>query len=155
MNRPRTLLSLALAASILLSTAPSQAADGKALYEGTCGICHGPSGQGAPGMFPPLASRLAPWFASAQGREYIGQVVLNGYFGQIEVDGASYNGFMPPAGHLPAADLAAILDYLGGTLNTPADGYRPISADELTAWKAAPKRDTVLKALRDGLPVKP
>jgi mono/diheme cytochrome c family protein len=129
------------------------APDGKARFEAICSGCHQATGAGVAGMYPPLAKRLSPWLATANGREYIGNIVLNGYFGTLKVDSVSYMGFMPTFGHLSSAEIAAILSYVGGTLNTPAEGYTPFTAAEIDALRAAPKRDTALKGLRDSLPV--
>lgn len=141
------------AALLLLVFAPLPAnADGKTQYETLCGGCHLPTGEGVASMFPPLAKRLAPWLAEPDGRNYVMQVVTNGRFGDLVVDGATYSGFMPTFSHLSDSDLADILNYVATTLNTPAEGFEPFTAETLAEARKAPVRDAALTELRGKLP---
>lgn len=142
-------LAALLAASIPLA---GHAADGKALFASQCAGCHQPDGSGVSGMYPPVAGRLNPWIAAPAGQEYLGQVVLNGLYAPLKIKGQGYAGFMPGFGHLPDADIAAVLNYVATELNPPALDAPPFSADKLASWRAAPKRDAALKTLRDSLP---
>ncbi|HZJ09377.1 MAG TPA: cytochrome c [Trueperaceae bacterium] len=85
------------------------AVDGAEAYA-VCASCHQPNGQGIPGAFPPLAGHAPELYAADPG--YPITVLLYGLMGQIEVDGATYNGLMPSHAHLGDAELAAILNHV-------------------------------------------
>lgn|SRR5690606_4972885 len=85
------------------------AVDGAAAFA-TCAACHQANGQGLPGVFPPLAGHAAELYEAS--RDYLLDVVLFGVMGQIEVQGATYLGAMPPHAHLGDAELAAILNHV-------------------------------------------
>lgn len=93
-------------------TLEQQMAAGKALYAGTCSACHQAEGQGVPSVFPPLAK--SDWLAKATAVE-LGGVVLNGLTGKVVVNGAEYNGVMPPMSHMTDDDIANILTYVGNS----------------------------------------
>lgn len=126
-------------------------ADGAAQFAAQCASCHQPDGSGVEGMFPPLAKRLAPWLALPAGREYVAQVMMNGRFGKLMIDGKSYDGFMPTFAHFDDQTLVELINHLATGLNqTP--GYQPVTVAEVQGWRAAPKRDAALDALRASLP---
>ncbi|HZW99971.1 MAG TPA: cytochrome c [Trueperaceae bacterium] len=85
------------------------AVDGAVAY-GTCAACHQANGAGIPGAFPPLAGHAAELYQADPS--YMIDVVLYGLTGQIQVDGVSYNGFMPSHEHLADAEIAAILNHV-------------------------------------------
>ncbi|GAB4167297.1 MAG: hypothetical protein Kow0020_00050 [Wenzhouxiangellaceae bacterium] len=81
---------------------------GESDYRQVCAGCHGADGAGRPPTFPPLAGgsleSLRPEAAVL--------IVLNGLRGEIEVDGQTYRGYMPPLPQIDDARLARILAYL-------------------------------------------
>jgi mono/diheme cytochrome c family protein len=83
-------------------------AKGRDLYIANCSACHQPTGEGLPGVFPPLkASNVVN---KEDASKHI-QVVLNGLQGG-RVGGAVYAAPMPPfAGTLGDAEIADIIDY--------------------------------------------
>jgi cytochrome c oxidase subunit 2 len=80
---------------------------GKKLYDSNCASCHQATGQGLPGVFPPIAG--SDWVTGESSRHI--DVMLNGLRGEITVNGQTYNGVMPGFGHLSDLDLAAIATY--------------------------------------------
>lgn len=109
-------LSVAFTSSLFVAPAAA-APDGQVAYGRYCAACHGRSGQGAPGLAPPLTS--APAMArSVEGRAYLAAVVASGVAGPIRVDGRAYAGVMARPGG-SAEERASILNYL-----TRADGKR-------------------------------
>lgn len=88
--------------------AQKQALDGKAVFMQNCATCHGREGRGQPGYFPPLANNPD----LHKDRLFPVLVVLNGLAGPIEINGAKYNGVMPPFGHLSNAEVAAVVNYV-------------------------------------------
>ncbi|WP_287417296.1 c-type cytochrome [Oceanithermus sp.] len=100
--------------------------DGKAAYAANCAGCHQAEGQGVPGAFPPLKGNPV----LVKDATYPALVVLFGLQGQIEVNGAAYNGAMPPLGHLDDATVAALVNYLLQEFNEellPKD-FKPLDA---------------------------
>ncbi len=98
---------LPLALSLLLGLGLAQ--DGKGLYQTHCASCHGPEGQGIPGAIPPLAGN-----PRASDEAYVLKVVREGLSGPLEVNGATYNGVMPPLPQVSEAEARAIAQYLKG-----------------------------------------
>lgn len=68
-------------------------AEGKKLYT-TCAACHQPTGQGVPGVFPPLAK--SEWVQGSEDR--VIRILLNGLQGPVKVEGNTYNNAMPAFG---------------------------------------------------------
>lgn len=83
--------------------------DGRQIYTTTCQACHQATGQGLPGVFPPLAG--ASWVTGDPN--ILAQIVLHGLTGPIEVAGTTYNGAMPGFGaQLNDAQIAAVLTFI-------------------------------------------
>ena len=88
--------------------APADAARGAALYSVNCAACHQNTGQGLPGVFPPLAGD--PVVQALDPTEHI-DTVLNGRQGSI-IGGIKYASPMPAfKSTLNDDDLAAILNH--------------------------------------------
>lgn len=137
----------ALVAAMIGGTA--LAADGKAIYADVCQACHQAGGKGAPGVAPPLVSSHIKSMAS-KAPNYVPLVALNGLSGAIEVAGISYHLVMPPQAALDDADIAAVANYIYGTLN----GQRAVrfTAQQIAALRDTPKTAAQLRALRGGQP---
>lgn len=82
---------------------------GKALYAGTCSVCHQDSGAGLPGVFPPLAKSD---YLSARKPADLIRIVLSGLSGPIQVNGQHYDSVMPPMSQLTDDEIANILTYV-------------------------------------------
>jgi len=103
-----------------------------------CMGCHGPAGRGVPGKVPPLASSLALFMRSAEGREYLLRV--------------------PGAANSPVSDaqLADVLNWAAHRFGDarPDDGAAPFTATEVGAHRHRPmadvqaRRRAVIEALR-------
>jgi|SRR6185437_11981900 len=81
--------------------------EGKTIYQKTCITCHGTSGEGTQGMYPPLAKSD---FLLADKNRAIYQVI-KGSSTTYTVNGSSYNGVMPPQG-LSDGEEAQVLNYV-------------------------------------------
>lgn len=101
------LIGIGLVAASLLGVAWAQ--DGQALYQQNCSGCHGPSAQGVPGAFPPLAGN-----PKVQDQAHVLQVIKQGLSGPLEVGGQKFNGVMPPLSQVSQTDAKAIASYLKG-----------------------------------------
>lgn len=83
--------------------------DGGALFASLCVACHQVSGQGLPGVFPPLAD--SEW---VRGKDTtVAAILLHGINGPLTVKGNVYNGAMPAFGdQLSDEQIAAVLSYI-------------------------------------------
>jgi mono/diheme cytochrome c family protein len=109
----RTFLIFSFSAILFLSAYqpdPLQASKlrGKKVYELNCQTCHSEDGQGAEGVFPPLAK--ADYLMQNRARSI--RQVLHGARGTMVVNGKTYTGEMPAQGGLSDADIADVLNYV-------------------------------------------
>jgi nitrite reductase (NO-forming) len=100
---------------------------GEQIYAAACASCHQPTGLGLPGVFPPLAG--SDYLAAKPAAVLIGHVI-DGLQGPLTVNGTTYNGAMPPLGHLDDAQIAAALSYVRAAWG---NDLAPIGAGEVTA----------------------
>ncbi|HSN25136.1 MAG TPA: c-type cytochrome, partial [Kofleriaceae bacterium] len=104
---------------------------GQETFTHICAACHQATGLGVPGTFPPLAK--SDYLAKAPKDQIIGHVI-HGLQGPVTVNGAQYNGQMPPLGFLSDDEIAAALTYarasFGNQLSpvTPAEVAKVRSA---------------------------
>jgi mono/diheme cytochrome c family protein len=89
--------------------AASADAKGAQVYTNNCSGCHGASGQGQPGAFPPLAAN--PYVTGDP--KAVMHTVLYGLTGPIKVGSQSYSGQMPAwKGQLSNGDVAHVITYI-------------------------------------------
>jgi len=83
--------------------------DGAKVYDTNCSSCHGATGQGQPGAFPPLAGN--PVVTGDAGK--VIHIVKGGLTGSISISGHTYNGTMPAWGtSLSNGDIAAAVTFI-------------------------------------------
>jgi mono/diheme cytochrome c family protein len=100
--------------------APAAAAlDGRALYAQNCATCHGPEGQGQPGLYPPLARN--PDLARDDASLPVA-VELFGLEGPLDVAGGHYDSAMPAFGHLSDDAVAALVNYVRHAFGNATQG---------------------------------
>ena len=107
---------------------------GKALYAGTCSVCHQDSGAGMPGVFPPLAK--SDYLATHSTEELV-RIVLNGLTGPLKVNGQDYNSVMPPMSQLTDDEVANILTYVKASWD---NGGGQVTTAEVAKVRAATPR---------------
>jgi len=131
-----------------LSIAPAAlAADGEALFNGSCAACHQRGGIGSMGLAPPLVDRVLWDRLGGAAPDYIQGVMLAGLSGSIEVDGQQYAGLvMPPQAQMTDDELAAIGIYVLSTLNAVRNP--PLTAATLAALRLAPPTHAALREMR-------
>jgi mono/diheme cytochrome c family protein len=105
--------------ALLLVSSGAAAADGQAVFDANCAVCHQGGGVGVPGQFPRLAGRAGSIAAKPEGKTFLIQVLLNGIGGRITVDGEQILGVMPAFDSLSDADLAAVLTHISGLDHKP------------------------------------
>lgn len=137
-------LALAVVCMGALGTTAHASPEGKALYDQHCVACHGAGGAGSFG--PPLRNE-AQWKAlGPQAAAYVAQVAAAGLSGTIEVQGQKYMGLaMPPQSHIPAKDVALIVEYVLGDINgMPAKS----TAEDIEQARANPMSHGALRKMR-------
>ena len=97
------------------SAAPAAPAPGKTVingsvvYSANCSTCHGSTGAGQPGAFPPLAGN--PLLSGDPAK--VIAIVNNGLSGPVVIKGQTYNGQMPAWKNvLSANQRAAVITYV-------------------------------------------
>ncbi len=115
---------------------------GQQVYMMVCFACHQPTGQGLPGMFPPLAG--SDWAAAAKPDRLI-RMVLHGITGPIKVNGQPFN---TPAPLMPAQgatlnneQIAAVLTYVRNSFGNRAGVVTP---DQVQVIREAEKSRTAM-----------
>jgi mono/diheme cytochrome c family protein len=83
------------------------AASGATVFAANCASCHGASGAGVPGVFPPLAND--PVVTSKDPKQHV-TIVLKGLNGKA-IGGKTYAAQMPAFAQLSDADIAAVIDH--------------------------------------------
>jgi mono/diheme cytochrome c family protein len=142
----RALLTLGLltAAGVGVAAAPpvEQPRTGQQIYAQTCAACHQPQGEGTGETYPPLAG--SEWVTGPEHRLVL--VILHGLSGEIEVQGQTFSGVMPPwAALLKDDEVAAVATYLRSTWGNKAPAVTAASVAQLraahtsrtTPWTAA------------------
>jgi cytochrome c oxidase cbb3-type subunit II len=112
------------------AAAPADAARGRDLYLAHCSACHQASGEGVPGVFPPLKGSGV--VNKDDAAKHL-QVVLNGIQGG-KAGGVVYPSAMPPfAGALSDADIADVVDY---ERTSWGNHGKPVTAAEVAAERS-------------------
>jgi mono/diheme cytochrome c family protein len=138
-NCAKLLAALAVLAATVMWSSLGRAS-GTELFAAHCAVCHQPSGQGIPGIYPPLADSAGDFVHSRDGRAYLVHVLSFGLDGPITVHGAHYNGFMQSWAQLSDEDIAQLLNHVLRDFNAtrlPQD-FAPFSANEVRQDRARP-----------------
>ena len=138
---PVLLSSLLLATQARCDDAALQAqvAEGQKVYMTVCFACHQPTGQGLPGMFPPLAG--SDW-VNAEKPDRIIRFVLQGLTGPISVKGAPFTTpapIMPPQAQLSDRQIADAITFVRNSFGNKASA---VTAEQVAAIRASEKRAT-------------
>jgi mono/diheme cytochrome c family protein len=150
------------AATVLLAAAlPAQAQTGAGstdagsrVYATNCAACHQAGGTGMAGAFPPLAGHVPDLLKPADGRSYVGKVLLFGLEGEISVNGNTYAGAMPAWNALSDNEISDVINFVSNAWDNGKSlppGFRPFTADEIKALRAAPLTSAQVYALRSGV----
>ncbi|MBV8147636.1 MAG: cytochrome b N-terminal domain-containing protein [Candidatus Eremiobacteraeota bacterium] len=111
------------------AAAPANA-NGAKVFSTNCSSCHGATGQGLPGSFPPLANNPV---VTGDPHKVIG-IVLGGLKGSISVGGQTFNGEMPAwKGTLSNSDIADVITYMRGSLGN--NHASAVTTAQVAGWK--------------------
>jgi mono/diheme cytochrome c family protein len=111
-------------AAEVVTVTPAQL--GKKVFNQICIVCHQATGQGIPGVFPPLAG--SEWANGSEER--IIRIVLHGLNGKITVAGKDFNNAMASlGGTLKDEQIANVLTYVRSEWgnNSPAVGAETVA----------------------------
>lgn len=110
-------------AGTMAAAAPKTPADlGKIVFTKNCQLCHQANGMGVPGQFPPLVA--SEWVTGPDHR--LTMILLKGLSGPFAVQGATYNGAMPPWEKvLGDEQIANVLTYIRSAWGNAAAPVAP------------------------------
>ncbi|HLH56499.1 MAG TPA: c-type cytochrome [Verrucomicrobiae bacterium] len=103
---------------------------GARLFTTICAACHQPDARGIPNRFPPLAGSD---FLNSNKRRAI-QILLNGFQGEVVVNGMKFNNSMPML-PLSDSDIASALTYV---LNSFGNSGQDVTPEEVKALRGQP-----------------
>jgi mono/diheme cytochrome c family protein len=120
----------------------AQITAGQQVYNTVCFACHQPTGQGLPGMFPPVAS--SDWVNKPKPDRLI-RMVLHGFMGPITINGKPFTSpapLMPPQGAALSDDqIANVLTYVRNSFGNKASAVTP---SEVKAIRESEKARTAM-----------
>jgi mono/diheme cytochrome c family protein len=131
----RTSFGVALIALLIIvlvaPMATAQEDPGEDAYGRICSACHGSTGAGLSGTFPPLAGN-----SNVQDSAYVEGVIRNGKQGELVVGGVTYNGQMPAFGdQLSDEEIVAVIDFVQNRLGVSSSGEAvPVDEGEAFPW---------------------
>ena len=117
-------------------TKDDQIKAGQQLFTGTCSVCHQATGQGLPGVFPPLAKSD---LIAADPKRPI-SILLKGLTGKVTVNGKEYNSVMPPMNQLNDDEIANIITYVLNSWDNPGGHISAAEVAKARAEQAAPAK---------------
>lgn len=100
---------------------PAALARGEQLYQDHCADCHGEQGQGAPGIYPPLAGN--PTVTMTDTRNLVRAITRGGFAPATAGNPRPYG---MPGFDLPDADLAALATWLRAAWGHNASPVQPV-----------------------------
>jgi mono/diheme cytochrome c family protein len=146
---------LAAALPVHAQTGAGATDAGSRVYAANCVACHQAGGTGVPAAFPPLAGHVPELLKRADGRTYVGKVLLFGLEGEINVNGNAFAGAMPAWSTLSDNDIADVLNYVSKAWDNgkslPSD-FKPFTSDEIKVLRTPELTSTQVYALRSGAP---
>ncbi|HEY6233638.1 MAG TPA: cytochrome c [Candidatus Elarobacter sp.] len=111
------------------AASPRSSAAGQNVFASNCTGCHGATGMGVPGLFPPL---VANPYVSGDPKRVI-HTVKFGLTGKIVVKGKTYNGVMPSwTGTLTDTEIADVVTYVRTNLKNKGT---PVTVAQVRAVK--------------------
>lgn len=89
---------------------------GQVVFQSYCLACHQANAGGVPNLYPPL---IKTKYILGEKNALI-TIVLKGLTGEVEVNGTTYNGMMPPHNFLTDQQIADVLTYVRNSFGNKA-----------------------------------
>jgi mono/diheme cytochrome c family protein len=89
---------------------------GSAIYNQYCAACHQASGDGVPGLNPPLSKTE---YVLGNKTNLI-NILLKGLNEELEIDGEIFSNLMPPLNYLTDQQIADVLSYVRNNFQNKA-----------------------------------
>lgn len=108
------------------------------VFKEKCAACHLQNGEGARGLYPPLAASLGNYLKAENGRSYLVHCVSYGLQGPIQVKNVLYDGVMPPFSRLRDEEISYVINYLLREFNKDIlpKNFQDLTADEVRKYRA-------------------
>ena len=122
---------------------------GENIYGRVCSTCHQSNGEGVEGVFPTLAG--TDYVNGSVSR--LAGLIVHGLYGEMEINGVTYNGNMPAWGEqISDEETAAVMTYVRNSFgnnssDVPVDSiksYRESYGDRSSQWEVSELNDTFL-----------
>jgi mono/diheme cytochrome c family protein len=111
---------LACGSLLFISATRQDKKKGKEVYALNCQSCHMEKGEGMEGVYPPLAKT-----SYLKDTKKIIDVILNGQFGEVIVNGKKYNTDMPAQAYLTDEQIADVLTYIRSSWGNKYPAVKP------------------------------
>ncbi len=111
---------IACSSLFFISATKQDKKKGKEVYTLNCQSCHMEKGEGMEGVYPPLAKTTY-----LKDTKKIIDVVLNGQFGEVIVNGKKYNTDMPAQAYLTDEQIADVLTYIRSSWGNKYPAVKP------------------------------
>ncbi|MDR9418625.1 c-type cytochrome [Gracilimonas sp.] len=122
---------------------------GESIYGRVCSTCHQANGEGVEGAFPTL---VGTDYVNGNVGRFAG-IIIHGLYGEIEVNGVTYNGNMPAWGEqISDEEVAAVMTYVRNSFgndggDVPVDSiksYNDIYGNRTSQWEVGELNDTFI-----------
>lgn len=122
---------------------------GENIYGRVCSTCHQSNGEGVEGAFPTL---VGTDYVNGKVSRFAG-IIIHGLYGEMEVNGVSYNGNMPAWGEqISDEEVAAVMTFVrnsfgNNSTDVPIDSiksYRETFEERTAQWEVGELNDTFL-----------
>lgn len=104
---------------------------GKKVFAQNCMVCHQETGEGLPGVFPPLVDSEWVLAKPPHGDNHVVAVVLFGLQGPVSVKGTSYMGVMPPWHQLSNEEIASVITYIRNDWGNKGEPITPKDVQQI------------------------
>jgi mono/diheme cytochrome c family protein len=121
-----------------------EAEDGAGIFKEKCAACHLQNGEGAPGLYPPLAASLGNYLKVENGRAYLVHSVSYGLQGPMQVNDVLYDGVMPRFSRLRDQEIAEVINYVLNEFNKDIlpKNFQCLTPDEVKKYRADDRSPT-------------
>ncbi|GBF19433.1 MULTISPECIES: c-type cytochrome [Arenibacter] len=117
-----------LSAEPIRTTVPDYMEEGKKIFLKNCLVCHQSTGEGVPGLNPPLTNTL--YVLGDKGK--LLDILINGSDVGLVVKGSTYSNAMPSFGPLNDTAISKVASYIRNSFGNSAE---PITVEDVVAFR--------------------